>query len=168
MHLGRLGTQRFYRIVLVCLFSIAIFTPISAQQGKKFGAHYLKEYHAKNADETAILDTLMQYETAFNAHDLQKMIALFTKDGIYMPCGNNYIRYSISSKDCQTVLQRNFSLFGFETYYDPQIKVNGDKAAINLLLETGAYLADYQFTLQKVNQRWLVLDAEYTNDRNKE
>jgi hypothetical protein len=167
MYLRACRTGKLSCLCLVCLFGIAILGPISAQQGKKYGTHYLKEYQAKNADETAILDILLQYEKAFNSHDLRKMVALFTNDGIYMPCGNNYIRYSIGSKDCQTVLQRNFSLFGFETYYDPHISVNGDKATINLLLETGTYLADYKFILRKADQHWLVLDAEYTNDRDK-
>ena len=40
-------------------------------------------------------------------------------------------------------------MYQYETYYDPQVSLNGDKAVVKLLLETGPYLADYTFSLSK-------------------
>lgn len=154
-------------VSLVCLFSLVATAPIMAEQGKKYGKLYLKEYQTKTAEEEAILKTLIQYEAAFNSHDLLKLLSLFTKDAVYMPCGTGYTKYPIGSKDCQNILKRNFSSFGFETYYDPEISVNGSKAVVKLLIETGGYLADYTFHLSKRGQGWLVSEANYKNDRSK-
>ena len=152
-------------IGFVCLLSLSLIHCISAE-GKKYGKLYLREYQAKDADEAAILDTLIQYEKAFNSHDLEKLDSFFEKDAIYHPCGIDN-KYPISSGDCQKRLKVNFAVFRFETYYDPEISVSGNEAAVKLLLETGNYLADYSFSLRKESQGWLVASADYTNDHYK-
>jgi hypothetical protein len=91
-----------------------VLNPVFAQQGKKYGKIYLREYQAKNADEAAILDTLIQYEKGFNSHDLQKLLSFFSKDAVYHPCGVD-TKYPIGSRDCQHRLRYNFISFGFET-----------------------------------------------------
>jgi hypothetical protein len=151
------------RLGIVCLLSLLTIAPITAEQGKKYGKLYLKEYQPKTAEETAIIKTLIQYEAAFNTHDLRSFVSCFTKDAIYMPCGDG-VKRPIASKDCQDIVVRNFGSFGFETYYDPSITVNGSKAVVKLLIETGVYLADYTFNLSMKDQEWLVSEAEYTND----
>jgi hypothetical protein len=150
---------------IVCLLLVLAIFPISAE-GKKYGKLYLREYQAKDADEAAILDTLIQYEKAFNSHDLEKLDLFFEKDAVYHPCGISN-KYPISSGDCQKRLKVNFALYRFETYYDPEISVNGSEAVVKLLLETGSYLADYTFSLKKESQGWLVAAADYTNDHDK-
>ena len=47
------------------------------------------------------------------------------------------------------------------------ISVNGDKAIVKLLLESGEYLADYTATMQKMGQSWLISKNEYENERYK-
>lgn len=138
----------------------------SGQGGKKYGTLYLKEYQPKTADEEAVLDTLVQYESAFNSHDLQKLLSLFATDAVYRPCGVD-VKYSIGSKDCQERIKYNFGFFKFETYYDPRILFDGPRAVVKLLLETGDYLADYTFVLSRQGKAWLVSGADYTNDRPK-
>ncbi len=138
----------------------------AGQTSRKYGKLYLAEYPAKDADEAAILNTLIQYETAFNSHDLQKLLSLFAEGATYHPCGVDS-RYAIGSQQCQNILRLNFRIFKFEKYYDPKISVNGETAAVTLLLETGDYLADYTFALKKENQIWLVTKADYANDHEK-
>ena len=147
---------------LICLLSLSLATLVSAE-GKKYGKLYLREYQARNADEASILDTLIQYEKAFNSHDLEKLDSFFEKDAVYHPCGIDN-KYPISSGDCQKRLKVNFAIFRFETYYDPEISVNGDEAVAKLLLETGSYLADYTFSLRREGQGGLIAAADYTND----
>ena len=134
-----------------------------SQGGKKYGKVYIREYRAKTADETAILDTLMQCETAFNSHDLRKLVSLFANDGSYRPCGASR-KYSIGSQDCLERIKDNFIFFKFETFYDPSMTINGDKAAVKLLLESGDYLADYSFVLTRKGRSWLVSEADYSNE----
>ena len=42
--------------------------------------------------------------------------------------------------------------------------INGDKAAVKLLLESGDYLADYSFVLTRKGRSWLVSEADYSNE----
>jgi hypothetical protein len=158
--------RKVWLFVLICFVSFVVASPLIAEQGKKYGKLYLREYAAKSADETAIMDTLIQYEKAFNSHDLQKLLSLFEKDAVYRPCGVDW-KNSIGSKDCQNRLKVNFITFGFETYYDPVISVTGSDATVKLLLETGPYLADYTMTLKKEEHGWLVASCDYRNDHNK-
>lgn len=134
-----------------------------SQGEKKFGKLYLREYRAKTTDERAILDTLMQYETAFNSHDSQKLVSLFANEGSYRPCGASR-KYSIGSRDCLERIKDNFIFFKFEIFYDPLITIHGDKAAVKLLLESGDYLADYSFVLKRKGRNWLVSEADYSNE----
>ena len=156
-----------FGLAALLLGAAVLVSAAGEDTGKKYGTVYLTEYQVRNADEAAILDGLIQYENAFNSHDLRKLLSLFSKGAIYMPCGTEYTRYPIASQDCQDVLARNFSIFKFETYYDPEITVKGSKAVVHLLLETGDYLAEYTFVMNKEGQSWLVSEASYKNDRGK-
>jgi hypothetical protein len=152
-------------VILTCLLFLGSASAVGAQQAKKFGQLYLKEYQAKDQTEVEIINTLLQYEGAFNAHDLQKFVSLFTENGQYRPCGAN--THPIADKACQAVLSYNFKAYGFETYYDPQISVDGDRATVRLLLETGSNLGDYTLWLQRVGEMWLVSKNDYSNTRYK-
>jgi len=157
--------------VYVAVLLIALATILSAsgiettrQAGKKYGQLYLGEYSAKDGDEAAILDTLVQYERAFNSHNLQKLVSLFTKDGLCRPCGASR-KYSIESPDWREQIRDNFIFFKFETFYDPRMTVHRGTATVKLLLESGDYLADYSFELTRNGQGWLVSKADYSNER---
>jgi BlaR1 peptidase M56 len=132
--------------------------------GKKYGSLYLREYRAKTADEATILAMLTQYESAFNSHDLSKFLSLFARDGVYHPCGVS-AKLPIASKDCQDLIVYNFGFLKFERYFDPRISVNGRRAVVNLLLETGDYLADYTFLLSKPDRGWIVSATDYASVR---
>jgi hypothetical protein len=51
---------------LACIFSLLAAVPTVAQQGKKYGKLYLKEYTAKTPDEAAIIKLLIQYQDAWD------------------------------------------------------------------------------------------------------
>jgi hypothetical protein len=150
---------------LVCLFAFFAAGLVCAEEGKKYGKLYLNEYEPRNAEETAIIAMLVEYQAAFNAHDLQKFVSFFTKDGIYRPCGSS--SSPIGSKKCQDTLVYNFGSYKFETYYDPQISIDGDKAVVNLLIESGFYLGDYTAWMQKVGKVWRITKNDYANVRYK-
>jgi len=161
-----MSSTRCHRFpILVVSFGLLLAVPTPAQQGKKYGTLFLKEFQPKNAEETDVVNVLMQYEAAFNSHDLERLVSLFGKDAIYYPCG--YMKCRIANKDCQDRTRANFSIYGFETYYDPQILLNGDKAIVKLLLETGALLVDYTFSLSKESGEWRVAETSYINVRYK-
>jgi hypothetical protein len=150
---------------LACVLALVAAIPVAAQQGKKYGTRLLKEYAPKTAEEAAVLKVLICYQDAFNAHDLQKFVSMFVKDGAYRPCGST--SQPIASKECQQILTYNFGAYGFETYYDPQISVDGRKATVKLLAESGDYLADYTLWMQKVGPAWFVLKNDFINIRQK-
>ena len=148
-------------ISFLCVLALLVANPLSAQEGKKYGKLYLKEYQAKNIDEAGILKTLMQFEEAFNSHDLQKFVASFTKDAVYRP-SETYPR-PIVSKECQDAIEHNFHVFKYERYYDPEITVGGDTATVKMTLHTRLYLADYTVWMQKIGEVWLIKKNDYTN-----
>lgn len=150
---------------LACVLALFAAIPVAAQQGKKFGTLYLKEYQPKTAEEAAILNVLIDYQDAFNAHDLQKFVSMFVKDGAYRPCGS--ISRPITSKECQQTLAYNFDFYRFETYYDPRISVDGRTAVVKLLLETGDFLTDYTVWMQKVGPAWYVSKNDFINIHSK-
>ena len=150
-------------VILVCLSLLLLLTPISAQQGKKYGELYLNEYEAKTADEETIIDTLVQCEAAFNSDDLEKFVSLFTEDGVYRPWGAG--ESPIASDFCQTILKYNFISYN-ETFYDPVISVVGNTATVKLLLEAGNILFDYIVWMQKVGAVWLISKNDYSHRRN--
>jgi hypothetical protein len=139
--------------------------PLSAQEGKKYGKLYLKEYQAKNADEAGIMKTLMQLEGAFNSHDLEKFVSSFAKDAVYRPCGSS--ANPIASKECRDTIKYNFGAFKYENYYDPEISVEGDTATVKMLLKSGGWLAGYTAWLKKVGEAWLITKNDYTNEQYK-
>jgi len=146
----------------LCLLAILASVPLFAQEGKKYGKLFLKEYQPKNEDEASIIQTLMQLEGAFNSHDLQTFVSSFTKDAAYRPCGAG--QSPIASKACQDRIKLNFVSFMYETYYDPEISIDGDKAAVKLRLKTGGWLADYTAWLQKAGKVWLITKNDYENE----
>jgi len=131
---------------------------------KKYGSLLLREYRPKTPDEVAILATLTQCEAAFTSHDLKKLCSLFAKDAVYHPCGVS-AKYPIQSKYCQDLIKYNFGFLKFERYYDPRIAVNGRRAVVTVLIETGDYLGDYTFVLIEQNRGWMVSETDYTNVR---
>ena len=152
---------------LACILSLLATVNISCQQGKKYGKLYFKEYQAKNADEAAIINVLIQYQAAFGSHDIQKIVSLFDKNGTYM--GSTFMmRYPIASQRGQDVVKDDFHAFGgFGNWYDPVITVSGDKAVVKVLVETKSFLSDNTFTLVRKGKDWLVSDTGYTNIRSK-
>ena len=133
--------------------------------GKRYGSLYLTEYKVRSAEEAGIVDALIQYEDAFNAHDLSKMLSLFAKGAVYMPCGGWYTKFHVESSYCQHIIERNFEIFKSEAFYDPRITLNGRTAVVGLLLESGFYLTDYTLVLKRGAHGWLVSDASYENER---
>jgi len=152
-------------LAALLLLAAALLGATGQDPGKKYGSLYLTEYKVRNADEARILDTLIQFENAFNSHSLPRMLSLFAPGGLYMPRTRWYTKFPVESPYCQQVIARNFDIFKFETFYDPVITVNGDRAMVRLLLESGDYLDDSTFTLEKEAAGWRVLDAGARNCR---
>jgi beta-lactamase regulating signal transducer with metallopeptidase domain len=131
--------------------------------GRKYGSVYLTEYNVRSADEAGILNTLIQFQEAYNSHSLGRLSAFFAKGASYMPCG--YARLPIESPSCQAAIQRGFQIYPLQIYYDPAIVVHGRTAVVNVLLEAGYYLRDYTFLMEKAERGWLVQEAFYGSHR---
>jgi hypothetical protein len=110
----------------------------------------------------AILATLTRCEAAFTSHDLKKFCSLFARDAVYHPCGVS-AKYPIGSKYCQELIKYNFGFLKFEKYYDPRITVDGRRAVVTILIETGDYFANYTFLLTKQDGGWMVSETDYAN-----
>ncbi len=152
-------------LAALLLLAAALLGATGQDPGKRYGSLYLTEYRVRNADEARILDTLIQFENGFNSHSLQGMLSVFVQGGLYMPRTCWYTKFPVASPYCQRVIEQDFGMFKFQTFYDPAITVSGDTAVVRLLLETGDYLDDFTFTMEKEAGGWRVLDAWGRNDR---
>jgi hypothetical protein len=173
MSILKRGKHMRYGVLLFCLAVLVLggIAVMSAsgfdapeQAVKKYGSLLLREYRPKTPDEAGILATLTQVEAAFTSHDLQKFVSLFAMDAVYHPCGVS-AKFPIESKHCRDMIEYNFGLLKFERYYDPRISVDGRRAVVKILLETGGFLADYTFVLARQDRGWMVSETDYANVR---
>lgn len=142
----------YKKLSLVALFLFIPFTLSNAQSVK------LKNYKAKNPDEVAIIELLQDYLDGWKKEDKQKILSCFHENSQYMAHRSG--KYFTKKEMIETKVS-DWTDVKWYDFYDPKIKIEGDKAVvdINESLNCGVFQATLQ--LLRENQKWLVLKHEW-------
>ena len=132
-------------LVLLTLFSFLIFNSCDTQ---------INKYQAKNEDEKQIIALLDEYCAARNSADLIKLQSTFHDDGVYISGdGGQFTKEKILETNPKDRLDHKVKL------YNPEIKINGNKAQIITLAKyhSGTYKVTQYYDLVNENNQWLIM-----------
>jgi hypothetical protein len=139
------------KLFFVVLFLFISFTLSNAQSVK------LKNYKANNPDEAAIIELLQDYLDGWKKADKQKILSCFHENSQYM---NNNRKYFTKKEMIETNIS-DWTGSKWYDFYDPKIKIEGDKAIVDLneSLSGGVFQATLQ--LLRENKKWLIVKHEW-------
>ena len=143
-------------LILLCLLMGSIF--LFGFEGKVF----LGDYKAKNTEEEKIIQTLISYEEAYNEHNLEGAFSYCTETVKLEPCAE-FVQ--VSKEDFVKRFPGQFYIFPTYAFYNPEIDIDGDKADLNLLLDTGEWTFDYKINMVKEKDNWLIQETAWKNIR---
>ena len=121
----------------------------------------LKDYQPKNEQEKEIKNLLVEYVTARNNYDVQKMASYLSDDArIGFLDGRTFSKSEFAS----TFKARDLEAWGKLDCFDPDIKIKDNFAEIKMkfkesLLNTGVF----RFKMNRQNNRWVI--TEFNADR---
>lgn len=142
--------------VLFSLLVVSLF--LFGFEGKVF----LGEYKAKNAEEEKIIETLTNFEEAYNKHNLDGALSHCSATVKIMPCAE-FVQ--VSKEDFIKRFPSYFYIFPSYAFYNPEIQAFGSKAKLNMQLETGIWLLDYKVNMVKEKEIWLIEETSWENLR---
>jgi len=126
------------------------------------GKVLLGDYKAQNAEEEKIVETLINYEKAYNEHNLERAFSYCTESVKLTPCAE-YVE--VSKEDFVKRFPGQFYIFPTYTFYKPAIEVDGGKADLNLRLDAGRWAFDYKIIMVKEKDNWLIQETSWENIR---
>jgi hypothetical protein len=121
-------------------------------------ASTLKDYKPKSSEEEAIKMTLVAFESAWNKHDQQGVLALLHENAQLMTERGKSI---VSKKEFAVLLPRGMTEFSPTELYEPTISVAGDKASVKLRVDMGQYQNQFTFHMIRENNKWSIMRWEY-------
>jgi hypothetical protein len=118
----------------------------------------LQDYEAKNEQEKEIKSLLVEYVTARNNYDVQKMASYLSEDARIGFLDN---RTFSKSEFASTFKARDFEAWGKYDCFDPDIKISDNVAEIKMkykesLLNRGVY----RFKMNRRNNRWMITEVD--------
>jgi len=119
----------------------------------------LKDYEAKNADEEAIKNALLNYVEEWNNYDREGVLSCLHEDAQCMVWGNSG---TFTKDDLSNASLKKIKLERWYGFYDPKMKIETDKAVVNATLITGHSIAAHVFHMLRATDRWLITKVEYT------
>ena len=122
-----------------------------------------KDLKAKNADEKKIIETLIDYEQAYNAHDKTKLLSFFSSDAKLMPCGE--MGSQVSKIDYAKRFPGKWSSYPKYVFSNPVVTTMENKANLKSTLVSGGWTTDYRIMMIKENGNWLIQETSYSNPR---
>ena len=139
------------KLFLVALFLFIPFTLSNAQSVK------LKNYKAKNPDEAAIIELLQDYLEGWQKEDKQKILSCFHENSQYMDKRGKYI----TKKEMIETNISDWTNSKWYDFYDPKIKIDGDKAVVNLVVARSMGIRQANLQMLRENQKWQILKQEW-------
>jgi hypothetical protein len=113
-----------------------------------------EKYKPKNEDEKQIIALLDGYCAARNSADLKKLHSSFHDNGVYISGdGGQFTKEKILEMNPKDWLDHKVEL------YNPEIKINGDKAQVITLAKyfSGTYKVTQYYDLVNENNQWLII-----------
>jgi hypothetical protein len=117
----------------------------------------IEEYQAKNNDEKDIIDLLKRYTKIINTGNTEQILTLFHENGVYVTGRGNV---PLSREKMSKRKQEDWLSDGLRSLYNPEIKINGNEAAVMVQAKFGNYKTYKIFTLIKENNKWLIMKRE--------
>jgi hypothetical protein len=120
----------------------------------------LKDYQAKNADEEAIKNVLLNYVQEWNNYDKEGVLSCLHEDAQCMVWANSgtFTKDDLSNASLKKMKPRLWHGF-----YDPKMNIEADKGVVNATLITGhGTPVAHEFHMLRGTDRWLIMKVEYT------
>lgn len=149
--------------VLTLIFSICLLTTVNFAP-----AQNRKSTNKKNStkmEKSAIEKLLFSYQDALNASDVNKVLPLYTRDGVFMPQGGPSAIGQEQLKGSYEFVFKNLQL-NIKFHIDEIVMVNNDYAFARTISRgtqlvhatgiTGAEENRELFILQKENGQWKI------------
>ena len=119
----------------------------------------LKDYKPKSSEEDAIKVVLVAFESAWNRHDLQGVLAVFHDKGKFMTGREKKI---VSKKEYADILPLRMLELPTITIGIPKIDIAGEKAAVNASVDFVKFQnPSFIYHMVKENNKWLIMSWEY-------
>jgi len=119
----------------------------------------LKDYKPKSSEEDAIKVVLVAFESAWNRHDLQGVLAVFHDKGKFMTGREKKI---VSKKEYADILPARMSELPTMIIGVPKINIAGEKAVVNVSVDFVRFQnPSFIYHLVKENNRWFIMSWEY-------
>ena len=142
------------------LISLAAFTSETKKQSNNLTQNTMEQ----TTEKTAIEKLLFSYRDALNASDVNKVLPLYTNDGVFMPSN---APSAIGQDQVKAAYEFVFSQIKLSIeFYVDEIVVNGDYAfartmskGTTLIHANGQTVAEENreiFVLQKINGQWKI------------
>ena len=142
------------------LISLAAFTSETKKQSNNLTQNTMEQ----TTEKTAIEKLLFSYRDALNASDVNKVLPLYTNDGVFMPSN---APSAIGQDQVKAAYEFVFSQIKLSIeFYVDEIVVNGDYAfartmskGTTLIHANGQTVAEENreiFVLQKTNGQWKI------------
>lgn len=141
--------KRLGAMALLLLISIMLFGCAAT----------LKDYKPKSSEEEAIKVVLVSFESAWNTHDVQGVLAVLHEKGKFMTGREKKI---VSKKEYADILPSRFLELPTMTIGTPKINIAGDKAEVNASVDFVKFkIPSFIYHMVKKNNKWLIMSWEY-------
>jgi len=138
------------KIALAALLLLIPFTLCYGQSIK------LQDYKAKNSDEVVVIEKLNEYLEAVKTKDKEKVLSCCHESIHLMDWHGNYL----TKKEMRNTNVSDWVFQKWYGFYDPKIKIDGNKAHVDLVLSRSMGLIPITFLMFRENEKWLLLKQE--------
>ena len=118
----------------------------------------LKQYEPTSSVERDIKSLLVSYENAWNQHDVDGVLALW-HDEAEIVYGSD--RKIASKKEYIDILPERMNSTPSIEFKDPHIALSGNKAMVELKMDTRRFVTPVKFNLVEENDKWAIMSWQY-------
>lgn len=118
----------------------------------------LQSYKPKTPDEASIKELLVEWESTWNAHNVNDHLALWNAKGQIMYGKDRRIA---TRSEYSKILPERMNANPSIKLGAPKIKVSGHKADVSVNMSIGSYQSLTTWHLVKENGNWSIMSWEY-------
>ena len=131
------------KLIFAALFLLVPFTLCYGQSIR------LRDYKAKNSDETAVIEKLHDCLNGLNTENKEKVLFCCHKSIQLMDWYGKYL----TKKEMRETNVSDWVCAKLLGFYDPKIKIEGNKANVDLVLVRSRSVTPITFQMLRENQR---------------
>ena len=118
--------------------------------------HKIARLQGKNSDETAIIEKLHEYLEGLKTEDKEKVLSCCHESIQLMDWHGKYL----TKKEMRETNVSDWVFSKWHGFYDPKIKISGNKANVDLVLARSMCIISITFQMLRENEKWLLLKQE--------